>query len=294
MLIDPLANIQATFTATAPSPAKRARVAAPEPAVQSESDEEEAEDDAEEDSEEPSDGSEDSKGEGEDAEEEDGDEDGSPEDFVHESLKTPDERRKRENQGSSKYVPEDETRSDRDRRTIFVGNVPIECIKEKVSVAGEACKAHFMANRQSAQTALKAHIRSFVPTAKIESVRFRSVAFSKPVVSLPDDDDDAKAEGKRARREKNRAAAWRDAQEVDGEKKGSRRGEDEFADKSKSYLDAKGKRKVAFIKKDVSASFRLFRLTADSRERCVLQRVLRLRAPAPRPPVEPSPADGPV
>lgn len=94
-------------------------------------------------------------------------------------------------------------------------------------------------------------MRSFVPTAKIESVRFRSVAFSKPVVALPDDDEDAKGEGKRARREKARAAAWRNAQDAD-EGRGTRRGEDDVVDKSKSFLDAKGKRKVAFIKKDVS------------------------------------------
>lgn len=83
-------------------------------------------------------------------------------------------------------------------------------------------------------------------------MRFRSVAFSKPVVALPDDEggDDA---GKRARREKARAAAWRQAQDTD-DSKGSRRGGDEVADRSKSFLDAKGKRKVAFIKKDVSTS----------------------------------------
>lgn len=83
--------------------------------------EEAAADEAEE-----SDEDEDSEAEGE-AEQEDSD---SEAELVHESLKTPAERRKRD---AKKYVPEDESRADRDRRTIFIGNVPIECVKEKVS-----------------------------------------------------------------------------------------------------------------------------------------------------------------
>lgn len=186
--------------------------------------------------------------ESEEGEDEDEDEEESEAELVHESLKTPAERRKRD---AKKYVPENESKADRERRTIFIGNVPIECVKEKVSFACiEAVSSSAIVNPQSAQSSLKAHIRTFVPTAKIESVRFRSVAFSKPTVALPDDDE-KDGEGKRARREKARAAAWRDAQGAD-EGRGTRRGEDDVVDKSKSFLDAKGKRKVAFIKKDVS------------------------------------------
>lgn len=69
------------------------------------------------------------------AEDKEKSEDESEEELVHESLKTPAERRRRENQGAAKYVPADETRADRDRRTVFVGNVPVACVKEKVGLS---------------------------------------------------------------------------------------------------------------------------------------------------------------
>lgn len=50
-------------------------------------------------------------------------------------------------------------------------------------------------------------------------------------------------------REKLRASAWR--AEQDKLESGDKRDQEE-ADKAKSFIDAKGKRKVAFIKKDVS------------------------------------------
>lgn len=105
---------------------------------------------------------------------------------------------------------------------------------------------------QSILSQLKAHLLTFAPTAKIESVRFRSVAFAAPTAALPGEDDE-KEKTKRVQREQERAAAWREAQEGSTTgKAGNRRGDDEVVDKSKSFLDSKGKRKVAFIKKDVS------------------------------------------
>lgn len=59
-------------------------------------------------------------------------------------------------------------------------------------------------------------------------------------------DEDSKE--KNMNREKRRAAAWR--AEQDKLESGDKR-EIEAADKAKSFIDAKGKRKVAFIKKDV-------------------------------------------
>jgi ribosomal protein S25 len=50
-------------------------------------------------------------------------------------------------------------------------------------------------------------------------------------------------------REKRRAAAWR--AEQDKLESGDKH-EIEAADKAKTFIDAKGKRKVAFIKKEVS------------------------------------------
>lgn len=70
------------------------------------------------------------------------------------------------------------------------------------------------------------------------------MAFAAPTNGTADEEDD----GKRAKREQERAAAWRATQDVlEGEDKRAK----EEADSSKTFLDAKGKRKVAFIKKEV-------------------------------------------
>lgn len=166
-------------------------------------------------------------------------------DLVHESLKSPSERRARSNKGqASKYVPATESAADRDRRTLFVGNLSLEAAQGK-----------------SGTNALKRHLLSFAPSAKIESVRFRSVAFSAPTAGPADSgaaagsekEKAAEEESRRQAREKERVEQWKASQSgstVGG--RGNRRGDDEVVDKSKSYLDKSGKRKVAFIKKDVS------------------------------------------
>ncbi|GMK55354.1 hypothetical protein CspeluHIS016_0204100 [Cutaneotrichosporon spelunceum] len=163
-------------------------------------------------------------------------------DLVHEALKSPSARRMRENKGqTTKYVPPDESAVDRDRRTLFIGNLPISATEK----AGTA--------------ALKRHLLSFAPSAKIESVRFRSVAFSTPTSSAGADAGEKKADAaeeakqatRRDAREKERAAAWKASQAGSSVgARGNKRGDDEVVDKSKSFLDDKGKRKVAFIKKD--------------------------------------------
>lgn len=96
---------------------------------------------------------------------------------------------------------------------------------------------------------------SFVPSAKIESLRFRSVAFATPTAALPTEDPEKDA-NQRAKREKERAAAWKAKQNTDGE--------DAELDKAKVFIDAKGKRKVAFIKKDVRAPPLLYSLTIST------------------------------
>ncbi|OXG50468.1 nucleolar protein 12 [Cryptococcus neoformans c8] len=123
-----------------------------------------------------------------------------------------------------KYVPAEESVQDKNRRTAFIGNLPIDAAKSK-----------------SILKQLRAHIMSFVPSAKIESLRFRSVAFATPTAALPTEDPEKDA-NQRAKREKERAAAWKAKQNTDGE--------DAELDKAKVFIDAKGKRKVAFIKKD--------------------------------------------
>lgn len=165
--------------------------------------------------------------------------------LVHESLKSPAARKARENKGqTSKYVPPNESQADRDRRTVFVGNLSLEIAKGKAGT-----------------NALKRHLLSFAPSAKIESVRFRSVAFSAPTAGPADSgaadaaekEKKAEEENRRAAREKERIAQWKASQSgstVGG--RGNRRGDDEVVDKSKSFLDKSGKRRVAFIKHDVS------------------------------------------
>ena len=56
------------------------------------------------------------------------------EDLVHESLQHASSKTKRNPASSKKYTPPDETPSDRDRRTVFVGNLPIEVVQKKVSL----------------------------------------------------------------------------------------------------------------------------------------------------------------
>ncbi|KAH9065193.1 hypothetical protein EDB87DRAFT_1679701 [Lactarius vividus] len=64
--------------------------------------------------------------------------------------------------------PPNETKEQRDARTIFIGNVPVDVAKSK-----------------SAQKQFRRHILLHVPGSKIESMRFRSVAFQKPTSAAP-------------------------------------------------------------------------------------------------------------
>src|SRR5712671_313225 len=84
------------------------------------------------------------------------------------------------------HVPPDETKEQRDARTIFLGNVPQEVAKSKVCQSSfPPLSRHRLTNRQSALKDLKRHVLSHVPGAKIESMRFRSVAFQRPTSAAP-------------------------------------------------------------------------------------------------------------
>jgi nucleolar protein 12 len=124
------------------------------------------------------------------------------------------------------------------------------CQGQGKAVAGVEDRADF----QSALNQLKAQILGFAPSAKIEAVRFRSVPFAQPTAELPSEDPE-KDEMRRAKREKERVAAWKAQQEEEENKgkKGKKGVDDEVPSQEKVYIDAKGKRKVAFIKKDVSS-----------------------------------------
>ncbi|KAJ9111652.1 hypothetical protein QFC19_001009 [Naganishia cerealis] len=168
--------------------------------------------------------------------------------FVHESMRTDvGENGKRKKQKKTKFVPEGESKSDRDRRTIFIGNLPVETVKSK-----------------PLQRKLYAHIRSFVPDASIESIRFRSIAFATPTSHIPEDAEEADGEeaNRREQREKERAAAWRAEQEQEdaaglGRGAAKRGGqvpvkadEETLRSQGKVFFQPGEKRKVAFIKRE--------------------------------------------
>ncbi|KAH9936187.1 uncharacterized protein B0H18DRAFT_1081890 [Fomitopsis serialis] len=130
-----------------------------------------------------------------------------------------------------KFVPSDETPERRNARTVFVGNVPVEVVKSR-----------------PLQKQLKRHFTTLVPTSKIESVRFRSVAFAAPTSKLPTADDDAgKGKGKAPAKDekdsrqhdRDRTASWR-----------AKKNEDED-DPQKQFLTPKEKKRVAFIKQEL-------------------------------------------
>lgn len=88
----------------------------------------------------------------------------------------------------------------------------------------------------------KRHILEYTPSAQIESVRFRSIAFQKPTTKLPaDGEDDAKAPNPKARQhDVERIASWRDSKDSEA---GTVAAE-------KKYLTPEEKKRVAFIKHD--------------------------------------------
>lgn len=89
------------------------------------------------------------------------------------------------------------------------------------------------------------HILSFVPDAKIESVRFRSVAFQKPTTHLPSDDpSSSKSKPKEGRQhDRDRTASWRASKAKDDE--------EESAAPGKTFLTPKEKKRIAFIKQEI-------------------------------------------
>ena len=75
----------------------------------------------------------DEEGEENDAELSEGSEIDTDEELVHETTDTTSKRKRKLATKLPKYTPADESSQDRDRRSIFVGNLPIEVTKSKVS-----------------------------------------------------------------------------------------------------------------------------------------------------------------
>ncbi|KAF8512303.1 hypothetical protein BU17DRAFT_54149, partial [Hysterangium stoloniferum] len=119
----------------------------------------------------------------------------------------------------TKYVPPGETPAQRAARTIFIGNIPIGAAKSK-----------------STQKALKRHFTTLVPGAKIESMRFRSIAFAAPTAP-----EESSVPSNKEKRQIERAANWRDTDETSDREGQSKR-------PAHATLTPAERKRVAFIK----------------------------------------------
>ncbi|KIM73678.1 hypothetical protein PILCRDRAFT_722317 [Piloderma croceum F 1598] len=163
------------------------------------------------------------------------DEEVDPSQLAHESVAKPAGKSSRNRK--SKHVPENETADQRDRRTIFVGNLSVE-----------------VAQKRPLLKQLHRHILSHVPFAKIESTRFRSIPFQNPTSKLPTSDDEetpsktsktvVETSNKQARQhDRDRTATWRADQE-----------DSEIKADDKKFLNPKQKKKIAFINREFHSS----------------------------------------
>lgn len=160
-------------------------------------------------------------------EEEDSEGEGESTQIVHESIQPKPKPAKRQ-----RFVPADETPEQRDRRTIFIGNLPSE-----------------VTHKRPLRKQLEHHITALVPTSKIESVRFRSVAFQAPTAKLPTDADNPSSSTKTKTPRphvQDRTATWRS--KVDEK-------DDEFVKQDdKKFLTPNQKKKIAFINQEFHSS----------------------------------------
>ncbi|KAF8624390.1 hypothetical protein AX15_005876 [Amanita polypyramis BW_CC] len=140
-----------------------------------------------------------------------------PNKIVHESI-----RKSEKPHSKKKYVPPNETVAQRDLRTVFVGNLSVEVVKKR-----------------PLQKQLRRHLLSVVSTAKIESVRFRSLPFQNPTTNLSASSETPQNSHDKEGRERDRAraAAWRHRDD-----NGATERKEE-----KKFLTPSQKKKVAFI-----------------------------------------------
>lgn len=152
-------------------------------------------------------------------------EEGGPSTLIHESLVSGGAKsNQRASTRKVKFAPPDESEEQRNLRTIFVGNLSSE-----------------VAQKRPLQKKLHRHILSLVPTAKIESTRFRSVAFQNPTSKLPDDDGKEKTDPRQ--HGLNRASSWRKANPTTDDPKNDEK-----------FLTPSQKKKVAFINHELHPS----------------------------------------
>ncbi|GAA5855504.1 hypothetical protein JCM5353_008441 [Sporobolomyces roseus] len=196
-------------------------------------------------------------------ESEDGEEDGPLDinDLVHESIvgkKTKEEKKGKKDKAVDPKKAEkakkraEETPDERDSRTIFIGNVPSDC-----STSNSRKKALVRHVLQS--PALLADLPPNCPPLKLDSIRFRSIAFASKVFGRKatagggeGEKDSAEAGG----RGRKRAKEWRENEGSDqrGVRGGFHAKEEEpkpSTSKSGALTDAQ-KRRVAFIRGELN------------------------------------------
>lgn len=168
--------------------------------------------------------------------------------LVHESMLPTPAKSRKGTVKKVKFVPQDETSEQRDSRTIFVGNVAAEVAKSKVCPIFQPLSniAH-NTPQQPLLKQFKRHILSFTPSAQIESVRFRSIAFQKPTTKLPTEEDEttpssskskAAPEKQPRKHDVERISTWRDSESMG------------TVEAEKKYLTPEEKKRVAYIKHD--------------------------------------------
>ncbi|KAK0554138.1 Nucleolar protein 12 [Tilletia horrida] len=121
---------------------------------------------------------------------------------------------------------DDEPAEIKDRRTVFIGNIPVEAVRSKTM-----------------EKALRRHIESFSPVPgliKLDAVRFRSVPFSVPTDSIDRDG----AGSLKAQKHRERTQLYKEASRQLDNEEGRAQG--------KVFLNANQKRKVAAINQDLN------------------------------------------
>ncbi|KAG6878610.1 hypothetical protein C0992_007857 [Termitomyces sp. T32_za158] len=188
-----------------------------------------------------------------------------------------------------KYVPADETPELRDQRTIFVGNLSVEVAQKKVGNISLSIQHTMTLPSQSLHKQLHRHILAQIPTAKIESTRFRSVPFQVPTSTLPADDDSDDLKGKAdphknaspaapkpaRQHDLDRASTWRSSRSHPDKNGEEAQVQDD--EKKKTYLTPNQKKKIAFIKHE-------FHTDADTVNAYIVFAHPVPAAAAPRPP----------
>ncbi|GAA6007921.1 hypothetical protein JCM10207_004926 [Rhodosporidiobolus poonsookiae] len=141
-----------------------------------------------------------------------------------------------------------ETPEERDQRTVFLGNVPSECSTSKS--AKKALVRHVLQNPSLA-------LPAGCPTLKLDSIRFRSIAFASKVFGRKATSGSGEGGDEAGGRGRKRAREWREADGSDerGVKGGFKARETKPASavdgRSGALTDAQ-KRRVAFIRGELN------------------------------------------